>query len=330
VKRVKRIVAYILCLLAVPVTVLWMVFTQPSCAAKRNSRMKVDPSRLEEHVRTLSESHYPRDYTHRDNLNACADYILEHFRKAGARPSDDVFNVGPVPYRNIIGRFGPGEGPRVIIGAHYDACGPTPGADDNASGVAGLIELAYLLGRSDPQSPVEVVAFALEEPPFFFSDDMGSARYAEALKEKKVKVRAMLCLEMIGYFSDDEGSQSFPFPLLRLFYPSRANFIGVIGCMNQRALVRSVKTSMKGATPLPVYSFCGPRFIPGVDFSDHINFWDEGYPAVMITDTAFHRNPAYHGASDVAEELDYERMSMVVVGVFEAVRDLAGDSKPAD
>jgi len=329
-RTIRRIAAYILCMLLVPVAIFWIVLTQPSCTAKEVSLMKVEPTRLEQHVRTLSETCYPRDYTHRDNLDACADYILEHFGKAGARTLDDVFKVGPVPYRNIIGRFGPAEGPRVIVGAHYDACGPTPGADDNASGVAGLIELAYLLGRAELQSPVEVAAFALEEPPFFFSDDMGSARYVEELKEKKVDVSAMLCLEMIGFFSDDEGSQSFPFALLRLFYPSRANFISVIGCMNQRSLVQSVKKSMSGATPLPVHSFCGPRFIPGVDFSDHINFWDEGYPAVMITDTAFHRNPAYHGAGDVAEELDYERMAMVVLGVFEAVRDLAENKPLAD
>ena len=113
--------------------------------------------------------------------------------------------------------------------------------------------------------------------------------------------------------------------LLQLFYPSRGHFIGVIGSLSQRSLVRSVKTAMKGVTPLPVYSFSGPRFIPGVDFSDHINFWNEGYPAVMITDTAFHRNLNYHHLDDTANELEYDRMAMVVVGVFEAVRDLAGE-----
>jgi Zn-dependent M28 family amino/carboxypeptidase len=189
--------------------------------------------------------------------------------------------------------------------------------------VAGLIELANLLGRSSPPMKVELVAYTLEEPPFFRSEYMGSAVHARSLKRAGVSVRAMFSLEMIGYFSDDEGSQHFPNPLLRLFYPTKGNFISVIGKLGQGLLVRKIKGAMKGASSLPVYSINAPRSIPGVDFSDHMNYWDAGYPAVMVTDTAFYRNPHYHMAEDTAEKLDYGRMAQVVEGVYAAVIELA-------
>jgi len=302
---------------------MWIAITQPSLAQGEKSDVDVDPDRLKEHVRVISETYYPRDFTSTGNLNACADYIRGHFTRAGARSDDHRFTIGRREYRNVIGSFGPSDGPRIVVGAHYDACGDTPGADDNASGVAGLVELGYLLGRTNLQMTVELVAFALEEPPFFRSGDMGSARYARRLRSEDIDVRAMIALEMIGYFSDDDGSQQFPMRLLRLFYPDRGNFIGVVGCMNQGRLIRTVKSRMAAATDLPVYSLRAPRFVPGVDFSDHINFWNEGYPVVMITDTAFYRNLEYHGAGDTFDRLDYDRMAKVVSGVFEAVLHLA-------
>ena len=152
---------------------------------------------------------------------------------------------------------------------------------------------------------------------------MGSARHARRLKEQNVDVVAMFSLEMIGYFSDQRGSQDYPMPFLRLFYPSRGNYISIIGNMKQRQLIRQVKKSMRGATDLPVYSASVPSFVPSVDFSDHKNYWEHGYPAVMITDTAFYRNSNYHKVGDTADTLDYERMSKVVVGVYEAVKNLS-------
>jgi hypothetical protein len=170
---------------------------------------------------------------------------------------------------------------------------------------------------------VELAAYCTEEPPFFATDDMGSARHAARLREQGVDVQAMIALETIGYFSDQKGSQSYPLPLFHLFYPSRADFIGVVGNTRQRALIGDVKRAMRGATDLPVRSASIPGFVPGVDFSDHRSYWAYGYPAVMITDTAFYRNRAYHGPGDTAERLDYARMAKVVVGVCEAVKALA-------
>jgi Zn-dependent M28 family amino/carboxypeptidase len=216
-------------------------------------------------------------------------------------------------------RFGPEAGERLVVGAHYDAFGPYPAADDNASGVAGLIELAYLLGQHPPALAVELVAFTLEEPPYFRTAEMGSAVHAQSLKAAGVTVRVMFSLEMIGYFSDAPDSQRFPVPLLSLCYPSRGNFITVAGNVGEGLLVRRIKRAMSGASELPVYSINAPRLIPGLDFSDHLNYWQAGYPAVMITDTAFFRNRNYHTMQDTADKLDYRRMAQVVEGVMAAV-----------
>jgi Zn-dependent M28 family amino/carboxypeptidase len=152
---------------------------------------------------------------------------------------------------------------------------------------------------------------------------MGSAVHAKALKAEGVKLRAMFSLEMIGYFTDRSDSQAFPAPGLSLIYPSTGNFIAVVGKIGQSGLVRRIKRAMSEAGPLPVHSIAAPRFLPGVDLSDHASYWNQGYPAVMITDTAFFRNPHYHRRTDTPETLDYDRMAKVVEGVFAAVRELS-------
>ena len=169
-----------------------------------------------------------------------------------------------------------------------------------------------------PPAHVELAAFTLEEPPWFGRRAMGSAVHASSLRKQGVVVRAMLALEMIGYFTDAPASQEYPLPILKLFYPSRGNFIGVAGKLGQGALVRRVSRAMRRASPLPVRSIAAPRSLPGIELSDHRCFWDAGYQAVMITDTAFYRNPNYHTEDDTPETLDYERMAMAVRGVYAA------------
>ncbi|WP_434150840.1 M28 family peptidase [Methylocaldum gracile subsp. desertum] len=283
----------------------------------------IDPGRLEAHVRTLSEMLGPRDAGHPDNLDRAASYIRSAFEQAQGKTADQPFRVGRTTYRNIMASFGPPSEERIVVGAHYDTAGPYPGADDNASGVAGLIELAGLLGKADLAIRVDLVAYTLEEPPFFRSEHMGSAVHARALKAERAIVRAMFSLEMIGYFTDAEDSQSFPVPGLSLFYPTTGNFIAVVGRIGEGRLVRRIKKAMSNASSLPVHSINAPRFLPGVDFSDHLNYWEAGYPAVMITDTAFYRNPNYHAATDTPDTLDYRRMAQVVAGVHAAVLELA-------
>jgi Zn-dependent M28 family amino/carboxypeptidase len=222
----------------------------------------------------------------------------------------------------VIALFGPQSPERVVIGAHYDGCGDTYGADDNASGVAGLLELAQLLGRETVPFQVELVAYTLEEPPFFATTGMGSHVHAKSLKEQGINLRLMISLEMIGYFSDEPGSQEFPVSPLKLLYPTKGNFISVVGHAANIFTTRKVKSAMQSASDLPVYSTNVPRMIPGVDFSDHRNYWIFGYDAIMITDTAFYRNRNYHTTGDTAEKLDYGKMAKVVDGVYKFVKTL--------
>jgi Zn-dependent M28 family amino/carboxypeptidase len=304
----------------------WFAVTQPVMfggAAGGNSP-PVDVARLEAHVRMLSETLAPRDEGHPENLDRAAAYLRKEFERANAvAVSEQPFGVRGETYRNVIASFGPRTKELIVVGAHYDTAGALPGADDNASGVAGLIELAYLFGRTPPAARVELVAFALEEPPYFRSPSMGSAVHAASLRAQGFAVRAMMSLEMIGYFNDQPDSQQYPVSALKAFYPSQGNFIVVVGKMDQGRIVRRVKKAMSEASPLPVYSINAPRSIPGVDFSDHLNYWNEGYDALMITDTAFYRNPHYHTSADTPDTLDYPRMAMVVQGVYAAVLSLA-------
>jgi Peptidase family M28 len=287
------------------------------------SKPLIDPSKLQAHVIKLSQELGPRDYKHPENLDRVAAYIKQELITAKGEVSEQPFTARGNTYKNIIATFGPKTEERVVVGAHYDSCGPIPGADDNASGIAGLLELAKLLGKTPPNTMVELVAYTLEEPPFFRTQKMGSAIHAQSLKATNTKVRAMLSIEMIGYFSDEPNSQSFPTFLLKPFYPSKGNFISVIGRLGQGKLIKIVKDAMLTASPLPVESLVGPRFIEGIDFSDHLNYWEEGYPAAMITDTAFLRNPNYHTEKDTADTLDYQKMSLVVLGIYAAVLELA-------
>ena len=317
-----------LSVLAALVVGLWITLAQPTFRRNRPSTAAVASDRLRDHVLKLSNEFHPRDFTEHANLERSADYIEKELLSAGATTASQEFTAGGQTFRNISGRFGRDTGPVVVVGAHYDSHDGTPGADDNASGVAGLIELARLLGGSALQESVELVAYCLEEPPFFRSTSMGSYHHARELSGRKVRVTAVIALEMIGCFKDKRGSQDFPAPILRLFYPSRGNFVAVIGDITRRETIKQVKIGMKAATDLPVYSMSAPSRVPGVDFSDHRSYWQFGLPAVMVTDTAFYRNDHYHAPGDTADTLDYERMAKVVVAVFEAVLRLDAAGPP--
>jgi hypothetical protein len=315
----------ILILMMLILVALWFTVTQPLLPVRQaGSAAEVDPAQLEAHVRTLSETLLPRDADHPRNLDRAAAYVCAAFERTAGRVSEQAYRIQDKTYRNVILQLGPETEERIVVGAHYDALGDQAGADDNASGVAGLIELAHLLDAAPLPTTVELVAYTLEEPPFFRTSGMGSAVHARALREQGVPLRLMISLEMIGYFADQAGSQRYPLPLFKLFYPSAGNFIGVIGKLDGGADVRRVKRAMRRATPLPVHSFNGiPGLVTGLDMSDHLCYWWNGYRALMVTDTAFLRNPDYHTARDTPEKLDYDRLALVVSGVYEAIRDLA-------
>lgn len=290
--------------------------------------MRADPDRLEANVRVIAHDLVPRDYRNDGNLANVAEHVSSRFGETDARVDEQPFSAGGRMYRNVCARLGPESGGRVVVGAHYDAAGPYPGADDNASGVAGLIELAHIFSNDEPDHPVELVAYCLEEPPFFFTREMGSYVHADSMRRRGVEVSLMMSLEMIGYFTDEPGSQRFPSFLLKPFYPSEGNFIAVVGKLFDRALVRRVRDAMRTASPLSVHSLNAPKIVPGVALSDHLSYWRCGFPAVMITDTAMYRNPNYHRPTDRPDTLDYERMAMVVDGVGAAVR--AAFRRPRD
>lgn len=328
ISRGKRLMWYAvaaLVLVIAPVILLWWRVAQPFGSTGERSTMTVTPDSLLAHVKKLSVDFAPRSYQNQFHLAQCAAYIREHFQTAGATVTTQEYLVDGTPFENVIGSFGPASGKRVIVGAHYDGCDTTPGADDNASGIAGLLALADLLAADASQLAlrVDLVAYCTEEPPHFGTADMGSYRHAQWLAEQQVDVAAMICLEMLGYFTDAPDSQEYPFAALSLIYPSTGNFIAVVGNTQQRDLLATVKEAMAGATDLPVYSAAIPAWVPGVDFSDHRSYWEFQYPAIMITDMAFYRNKAYHTEADTYDRLDYDRMVQVVLGVHQAVRALA-------
>ncbi len=280
---------------------------------------------LKRTVSILSHEIGSRAYYEVPALNRAAEYITTEFTRYGYKVSSQVFEVRGNEYRNIFVEISGKTSPDkiIVIGAHYDTVAGTPGADDNASGIAGLLELARLLSKSSFHRTVHFVAFSLEEPPFFRTRNMGSYRYAKSLNEADKDVEGMICLEMIGYFTDLEESQHYPLPFFRLFYPKKGNFIALVSNIQSKAFLQRVKRSFRKGTDLPVDSLSALSIIPGVDFSDHRSFWRFGYDALMVTDTSFYRNPYYHGAGDLPETLDYGRMEKVVIGLKSAIEDIA-------
>jgi Zn-dependent M28 family amino/carboxypeptidase len=221
-RRLKIIVLILVLALVAMSAALWFWVTQPLFSQAPGVAVEqVDPARLEVHVRLLSQQLVPRDQTHTGNLDRVAAYIREKFLEGGARVTEQPFDVESRTYLNVIASFGPETDERIIVGAHYDAYHPFPGADDNASGVAGLIELAGLLAKTNLRMRIDLVAFTLEEPPYFHTPHMGSVVHAESLKKQGVRVKAMFSLEMIGYFSDAPDSQAFPLSLLRVLSLAR-------------------------------------------------------------------------------------------------------------
>jgi len=283
-----------------------------------------DPTHLEHDVRALTGLEGFRCFENPDDLDRAANWAKNALMASGLPVEEQSFGVGAGSFKYYVAHYGEVDAPVLVVGAHYDVCGEQTGADDNASGVAGLIELARLLVRHQPpvRHRIELALWPLEEPPNFRTPGMGSAIHANSLALSGADVRGMISLEMIGYFADEPGSQSFPAPGMSLLYTSRGDGIVVVGNASSWWFTRRVKKRMAGASDLPVRSMNAPAFVPGVDFSDHLNFWQQGWKAVMITDTAFYRNPNYHEPSDTPETLDYERMADVVTGVYTAITTL--------
>ena len=283
---------------------------------------------LERHVGELAGRIGERNSVHYGALEQAASYVERELAALGYSVTSQRWtSAGGQEFRNVevsIRGGDPAAGV-VVVGAHYDSNRGTPGADDNASGVAAVLELARLLQNDKPGRTIQLVAFANEEVPFFGTPDQGARRYVGALRERKADVRSMLSIETIGYYAAGARTQRYPPPLNR-FYPDTGNFIGFVGNLGSRALVHEAIMAFRRHTPFPSHGAAAPASIPGVGWSDHEAFWAAGIPAVMITDTAPFRNPYYHTRGDTPDRIDYERMTHVVDGLAAVVRQLASAS----
>lgn len=283
--------------------------------------------RLESHVRALAGDIGERNVFTPDALARAEEYIRRAFDGSGYQVAEQTYDIPLDPsltVRNIeveiSGTASPGD--VVIVGAHYDTVPGCAGANDNTTGMAAVLELARLLSARTMDRTVRLVAFVNEEPPFFRTDLMGSRLYARRCRERDENVVAMLSLETIGFYVDEPGSQKYPFPF-SLFYPDTGNFVGFVGNLGSRGLTRRSIRAFRESTEFPSEGIAAPSWIPGIGWSDQWSFWREGYPGVMITDTAPFRYPHYHTPQDTPDRIDYDRFARVVMGVSRVVEVLA-------
>ena len=279
---------------------------------------------LRGHVETLAGTIGERNLHHFAALEASARYIANLFESIGYRPNLQSFSVQGRTVSNIevvkAGTERPDE--IVVVGAHYDSVIGSPGANDNATGVAGILELARMLHSQQLSRTVRFVAFVNEEPPYTYTNAMGSRHYAERAAAEGERITAMLSLETIGYYSDEDGSQHYPFPFNH-FYPDRGNFIGFVGNLRSRDLVRRAVASFRSHAEFPSEGLAAPGWVTGIGWSDHWSFWKSGYPGIMVTDTALFRYAQYHSPADRPGIIVYDSFARVVHGLEGVIRDLA-------
>ena len=271
-------------------------------------------------VEFLSTIHPPRNYQNIDSLNLVADFIKNNFDLAKLNGYFQEFEIDKTIYKNVVGVLNPHIEKRIIIGAHYDACGNMPAADDNASAVAVMIECARQLSKLKEKinCRIDFVAFTLEEPPYFGTSNMGSYIYAQNLFDQKAEVELMINLEMVGYFTDEPNSQKYPFAFMKYFYPSTGNFIAVVS--NKFSKPEGTKLHKSLENGMESVSVTLPTFLQDVTQSDNINFWGFGFKSVMITDTAYYRNPNYHKSTDTIDTLSFDKMQKVADGIARYVQ----------
>jgi hypothetical protein len=321
---------------AVLVLLWWFGMRMPGKNVSKAGPLSPDEIALREELRAnvqkLAGEIGERNVLHYAQLNAAADFIEGSFSRAGLRTRRDSYDMDGRQCHNIESEI-PGNHPEIIvIGAHYDSVFGSPGANDNGSGAAAVLALAKRFAARDtersssrarPNKTLRFVAFVNEEPPYFLSGEMGSLVYARRCRERGDKISAMISLETIGYFSDAPHSQTYPSPGLGLFYPKVGNFIGFVSNVKSRGLLRRTIALFRNHAKIPSEGASLPAFIPGVSWSDQWSFWQNGYPAIMVTDTAPFRYPYYHSSNDTPDKLDYDRFALVVSGMEKVIQELA-------
>jgi len=280
---------------------------------------------LRKDVETLAAEIGERNVFRYSGLAAAADFIERSFAETGYTVRREGFEAsGQMCYNleaTITGVDTPDE--IVVVGGHYDSVFGCPGANDNATGVAATLALARAFSGEKPSRTLRFVAFVNEEPPFFQTDQMGSMVYAKGCRDRNENIVAMLSLETIGYYRDEVGSQQYPFPM-GLFYPKTGNFIAFVGNTASKKLVREVVSSFRRQVKFPSEGGALPNAVPGIGWSDHWCFWQMGYPALMVTDTAPFRYPYYHTPQDTPDKVDYEPFARMTAGLALVVGELVG------
>lgn len=279
--------------------------------------------RLQGHVQHLSEQIGERSAGQRIKLDETADYIEQEFEKLGYIPVNRTF--GEEQFRNIeVDLYGTDKRNEIlVIGAHYDTTWLTPGADDNASGVAGLLEIAGILKDRRYSRTIRFIAFANEEVPNYRRAEMGSMDSAKRSYTRTELITGMIALEMIGYYSSSAGSQRYP-NIMKWFYPDTGNFIGFISNLASRDLQWKAISYFREQAVFPSEGLIAPEWLErSIRRSDHASYWYYDFPAIMVTDTAFLRNPHYHRSGDVYTTLDYDSMARVVSGLASMIESLA-------
>ncbi len=278
--------------------------------------------RFEAHVIELCRNPAGRNFIEKKGLDAARKYIAGQFESSGYQVKFHEYQLNGDAVANIEVELTGTSRPKeiIIVGAHYDAVPGAPGANDNGSGVAAILELADRFKDKSFQHTVRFLAFVNEEPPNAMTGNMGSYVYAKKVAKDKENIIAMFSLETIGYFSDEIGSQNYP-PFFNLFYPRKGNFIAFVSNLSSRGLVSKSIRSFRMHATFPSEGIAAPSFIPGISWSDHWSFWKHGYPAIMITDTAPYRYPAYHTSEDTPDKVDYEKMVYVVKGIEKMIQE---------
>ncbi|RMD70357.1 MAG: M28 family peptidase, partial [Gammaproteobacteria bacterium] len=269
---------------------------------------------VERHVKALAGDIGERHVARPEALQAAASYIEGEWAAQGYRVRRQIYRADGIPCANLEVTL-EGRSPGILLaGAHYDTVAGSPGADDNASGVAALLAISRLLAGKSPGRTLRLVAFVNEEPPFFFGKKMGSMVYAREARERGDDIRLMVSLEMLGCYRDEPGSQRYP-PLFRYFYPDRGNFLAFVSNLRSRRAMLELFKAFRACSRLPAEHVATFSLVPGVAWSDHLSFWRHGYRALMVTDTAFYRNPFYHTPRDTPDTLDHRRLAMAAEGL---------------
>ena len=279
--------------------------------------------RLQQHLQYLSVDLGERCIFRPQNLKAAEDYVTREFEALGYPVQRQTFICQRVEVANVIAGHPDPQG-YYLLGAHFDTVAGTPGADDNASGVAVLLEVARLARETPTLKPWAFVGFTTEEPPAYFTPYMGSRVYAKQARKNRENLLGMLCLESVGYFVQEPNSQQIPLALKFLGYSTTGNYLGLVANWHSRPLLQKLERAFQAGSSLPVSSLAVPLggvFIPETRLSDHANFWDEGYQAVMLTDTAFLRNPNYHGPEDTLDTLNLDAMVDLTLGLAHFVKE---------